>query len=280
MPSHASSASPNVRFKHAHARAHTRTRTHAHTHMHTRKRTHVPAPRQVVGVVVAVGEGVPKDGLRPGDRAGVGWISGSCRTCAACLRGEENVCESGYTGLIVNGGLGVGRCGRWWESMLESSQGKAARRRVWLIGSQPSQPCCTPPHTTLPHHTCPARPTLLPPPLHAPYTPPTRTLLLDWSKLAPLPRFVGFGLVWAVIYKPPPHPPHPPPTARPPNPRPRRQPRRLPGCVPCGFRLRLQDTARPGLGRRRAAAVRRHHRVLATEVRGITGLCVYVCEGT
>eukprot|EP00198_Chlamydomonas_reinhardtii_P005323 XP_001694659.1 predicted protein [Chlamydomonas reinhardtii] len=51
-------------------------------------------------------EGVPKDGLRPGDRAGVGWISGSCRTCAACLRGEENVCESGYTGLIVNGNHG------------------------------------------------------------------------------------------------------------------------------------------------------------------------------
>ncbi|PNW78848.1 hypothetical protein CHLRE_09g392134v5 [Chlamydomonas reinhardtii] len=61
---------------------------------------------EVVGVVVAVGEGVPKDGLRPGDRAGVGWISGSCRTCAACLRGEENVCESGYTGLIVNGNHG------------------------------------------------------------------------------------------------------------------------------------------------------------------------------
>ncbi|KAG2437287.1 hypothetical protein HXX76_005945 [Chlamydomonas incerta] len=58
---------------------------------------------EVVGVVVAVGSGVPKGGLQPGDRAGVGWISGSCRACAACLRGEENVCEAGYTGLIVNG---------------------------------------------------------------------------------------------------------------------------------------------------------------------------------
>ncbi|PNH01781.1 putative formaldehyde dehydrogenase AdhA, partial [Tetrabaena socialis] len=58
----------------------------------------------VVGKVLAVGTAVP--GLRPGDRAGVGWISNSCRTCLACLRGEENVCVKGYTGLIVNGNHG------------------------------------------------------------------------------------------------------------------------------------------------------------------------------
>ncbi|GFR44432.1 hypothetical protein Agub_g5671 [Astrephomene gubernaculifera] len=59
---------------------------------------------EVVGEVVAVGSGVK--GLRPGDRAGVGWISDSCRVCANCKRGNENICEKGYTGLIVAGNHG------------------------------------------------------------------------------------------------------------------------------------------------------------------------------
>jgi uncharacterized zinc-type alcohol dehydrogenase-like protein len=32
---------------------------------------------------------------------GVGWLANSCRSCAACLRGCENVCQQGYQGLIV-----------------------------------------------------------------------------------------------------------------------------------------------------------------------------------
>ncbi|GLC63995.1 hypothetical protein PLESTF_000107000 [Pleodorina starrii] len=59
---------------------------------------------EVVGEVVAVGESV--DSMRPGDRVGVGWIADSCRRCLACLRGDENVCEKGYTGLIVEGNHG------------------------------------------------------------------------------------------------------------------------------------------------------------------------------
>ncbi|GLC65169.1 hypothetical protein PLESTF_000259600 [Pleodorina starrii] len=59
---------------------------------------------EVVGEVVAVGSDVT--GLRPGDRAGVGWISNSCRVCSNCKRGEENICEKGYTGLIVMGNHG------------------------------------------------------------------------------------------------------------------------------------------------------------------------------
>jgi Zn-dependent alcohol dehydrogenase len=56
---------------------------------------------EVVGEVLAAGANVPL--LRPGDRVGVGWISDSCRRCKYCLRGEENVCVKGYTGLIVGG---------------------------------------------------------------------------------------------------------------------------------------------------------------------------------
>ncbi|GIL91269.1 hypothetical protein Vretifemale_18834 [Volvox reticuliferus] len=59
---------------------------------------------EVVGEVVAVGESV--DSVRPGDRVGLGWIADSCRRCLACLRGQENICEHGYTGLIVEGNHG------------------------------------------------------------------------------------------------------------------------------------------------------------------------------
>lgn len=63
---------------------------------------------EVVGVVAAVGASVK--GLAAGDRVGVGWIANSCRTCAACLRGDENLCEKGYTGLITMGACPGGVC--------------------------------------------------------------------------------------------------------------------------------------------------------------------------
>lgn len=57
------------------------------------------AGHEVVGKVTQIGEDVTT--LKIGDRIGFGWIRNSCRTCDACLRGEENVCRQGYTGLIV-----------------------------------------------------------------------------------------------------------------------------------------------------------------------------------
>ncbi len=57
------------------------------------------AGHEVVGKVTAIGEDVTS--LKVGDRVGFGWIRNSCRRCDACLRGEENVCQKGYTGLIV-----------------------------------------------------------------------------------------------------------------------------------------------------------------------------------
>lgn len=56
---------------------------------------------EVVGIVHAVGSGVHASSCRPGMRVGVGWIANSCRACANCLRGDENLCLEGYTGLIV-----------------------------------------------------------------------------------------------------------------------------------------------------------------------------------
>lgn len=54
---------------------------------------------EVVGEVAAVGAAVK--GLEVGTRVGVGWIRNSCRRCRNCLRGNENLCVQGYTGLIV-----------------------------------------------------------------------------------------------------------------------------------------------------------------------------------
>ncbi|QYX32302.1 alcohol dehydrogenase catalytic domain-containing protein [Sphaerospermopsis torques-reginae] len=47
------------------------------------------AGHEVVGKVTKIGEDVTS--LKIGDRVGFGWIRNSCRTCDACLRGEENV---------------------------------------------------------------------------------------------------------------------------------------------------------------------------------------------
>ena len=47
---------------------------------------------QVVGRVEAVGDGVA--GWSIGDRAGVGWLAGTCGTCGACGGGRENLCDA------------------------------------------------------------------------------------------------------------------------------------------------------------------------------------------
>jgi uncharacterized zinc-type alcohol dehydrogenase-like protein len=57
------------------------------------------AGHEVVGIVTEVGQDVTT--LQPGDRVGLGWIRNSCRVCYHCLQGEENVCQQGFTGLIV-----------------------------------------------------------------------------------------------------------------------------------------------------------------------------------
>jgi len=58
---------------------------------------------QIVGAVAAVGDGVR--GWSVGDRAGVGWIGGSCGTCDFCRSGRENLCHSAvFTGWHRDGG--------------------------------------------------------------------------------------------------------------------------------------------------------------------------------
>lgn len=51
---------------------------------------------EIIGTVAAVGRDV--QGFKPGDTVGVGCMVDSCGHCASCESGEENLCESGFTG--------------------------------------------------------------------------------------------------------------------------------------------------------------------------------------
>lgn len=53
---------------------------------------------EVVGRVEAVGSSVRR--VKPGDRVGLGWFSGSCMSCPQCIGGDHNFCPTGE-GTIV-----------------------------------------------------------------------------------------------------------------------------------------------------------------------------------
>jgi propanol-preferring alcohol dehydrogenase len=58
---------------------------------------------EIVGVVVAVGDGVHD--FKPGDRVGVPWLGHTCGHCSYCLRYRENLCDHpGFTGYTIDGG--------------------------------------------------------------------------------------------------------------------------------------------------------------------------------
>ncbi len=67
----------------------------------------VPLPivpgHEIVGRIVELGAGV--SGWRVGQRAGVPWLGWACGQCAACLRGDENLCPNArFTGYQLDGG--------------------------------------------------------------------------------------------------------------------------------------------------------------------------------
>ena len=63
---------------------------------------------EVVGEVVALGEGVAGSGaagFAVGDRVGIAWLRHTCGNCVYCRRGDENLCPfSRYTGWDADGG--------------------------------------------------------------------------------------------------------------------------------------------------------------------------------
>lgn len=62
---------------------------------------------QAAGTVLACGSGV--EGIRPGDRVGVGWLSSTCGECTFCRSGRENLCRRArFTGRDRDGGYAQG----------------------------------------------------------------------------------------------------------------------------------------------------------------------------
>jgi propanol-preferring alcohol dehydrogenase len=58
---------------------------------------------QIVGTVAACGPAV--HGWREGDRAGAGWLGGTCGVCRWCTGGRENLCpQARFTGWDRDGG--------------------------------------------------------------------------------------------------------------------------------------------------------------------------------
>jgi alcohol dehydrogenase, propanol-preferring len=67
----------------------------------------VPLPivpgHEIVGRIIGLGTGVSN--WRVGQRAGVPWLGWACGHCAACLRGDENLCPNArFTGYQLDGG--------------------------------------------------------------------------------------------------------------------------------------------------------------------------------
>jgi len=67
------------------------------------RRLPVVPGHQIVGRVAALGPDTP--GWAVGDRAGAGWLGGSCGKCGWCHSGRENLCEQArFTGWDSDGG--------------------------------------------------------------------------------------------------------------------------------------------------------------------------------
>ena len=66
-------------------------------------RPHVVPGHEVVGRVVALGEGTSR--FEVGDRIGIAWLRSTCGTCRWCRSGRENLCRSArFTGWDEDGG--------------------------------------------------------------------------------------------------------------------------------------------------------------------------------
>jgi len=73
---------------------------------------------EIIGKIAAIGANVQH--LRIGDVVGVGWFSGSCHTCHACLRGDHNLCNKAEQTIVGrHGGFADKlRCQAVWATPL------------------------------------------------------------------------------------------------------------------------------------------------------------------
>jgi len=62
-----------------------------HNHWGLTKYPFVPG-HEIIGIVESTGAHVSR--LKPGQRVGIGWSSGSCNTCEMCMTGNHHLCAS------------------------------------------------------------------------------------------------------------------------------------------------------------------------------------------
>ena len=79
---------------------------------------------EVIGVVEVAGSAVR--GLGPGDRVGVGWMSGSCLACRPCLSGNHQLCGSVEQTIVGRHGGFADRLRANWEWAVKLPEGLAS----------------------------------------------------------------------------------------------------------------------------------------------------------
>ena len=67
---------------------------------------------EIVGTVAALGP--QAKGLKPGQRVGVGWFTGSCMHCAACIGGDQHLCAQRSETIVGNHGGFADRVRAHW----------------------------------------------------------------------------------------------------------------------------------------------------------------------
>jgi uncharacterized zinc-type alcohol dehydrogenase-like protein len=78
------------------------------------------AGHEVVGTVTAAGSAAKR--VKVGDVVGLGWVSGSCMSCAQCLSGDHNLCTTAESTIVGrHGGFADRvRCNWEWATVLPS----------------------------------------------------------------------------------------------------------------------------------------------------------------
>jgi uncharacterized zinc-type alcohol dehydrogenase-like protein len=76
---------------------------------------------EIVGRIVEAGPQVK--GLKPGDRVGLGWISGSCMHCRQCIGGDQHLCRDKEETIVNRHGGFADRVRCHWSWALRLPEG-------------------------------------------------------------------------------------------------------------------------------------------------------------
>jgi len=92
------------------------------------------AGHEVVGTVTAAGPTVKR--VKVGDRVGLGWLAGSCRSCPQCLAGDHNLCPAVESTIVGrHGGFADRvRCNWEWATPLPAALGSVSAGPLFCGG--------------------------------------------------------------------------------------------------------------------------------------------------